>query len=107
VGFFHELFASRGGERIEARLAVVDRYAPLAGDPAALLETLQRGIERSVLDEELLVGGLLDGVRDALAVLRPPDEGAEDQQIQRALQQLELFLVLSGQHLTQESKSHL
>jgi hypothetical protein len=47
---------------------------------------LQRGIKRSVLDEKFFVRSLLDGARDALAVLGSEDEGTENQQVERALQ---------------------
>lgn len=57
-----------------------------------------------MLDKELFFRGLLDGAGDALAVLRPKNQRAEDQQIQRALQEFEAFFLLLavflGRHLT-------
>ena len=38
-----------------------------------------------MLDQQLFVGRLPDGPRDALAVLRAEDERAQDQQVERAL----------------------
>jgi hypothetical protein len=65
---------------------------------------LQGGIERSMLDEKFFVRSLLDGARDALAVLRSKDEGAEDQQIERALQLFQsffcIFFCILGRHIT-------
>lgn len=102
-GFGGELLAAGGGQRIEACLAVIRGDAPFGGDPAALLQTLERRIESAVLDEELFIGSLLNRVRDSLAVLRAKDERAEDEQVESALKKFEplLVAVLSlGRHLT-------
>lgn len=53
-----------------------------------------------MLDQELFIGGLLDGARDALAMLRAEYEGAEDEQIKSALQEFEALLFALGRHLT-------
>jgi hypothetical protein len=50
--------------------------------------------------EKFFVGGLLNGAGDALAVLRAEDEGAEDEQIESALQEVEAVFVFLGRHLT-------
>lgn len=55
-----------------------------------------------MFDEELLVRGMLDRARNALAVLRPKNQGAQDQQIQRALEEFEAVIGFSGRHLTCE-----
>jgi len=56
-----------------------------------------------MLDQQLFVRRFLDGARDPLAVMRSKDQCAQDQQVQRALQQLELFLILLGRHITRVS----
>src|SRR5262249_17840580 len=84
-----ELPAARRGPPVEAGLAVVRGGPPLRKEPAALLEPLERRIERAVLDEELLLGPLLDGAGDPLTVLRAEDQGPQDQQVERPLQQLQ------------------
>src|SRR6202041_2322755 len=47
-GLFRQLLAARSGQRIKAGLAVVCRGAPLRGNPASILESLERRIECSV-----------------------------------------------------------
>src|SRR4051812_16295179 len=44
-----ELLAPGGGQLVEARPAVVLRHAPLRRDPPALLEPVERRIERALL----------------------------------------------------------
>src|ERR1051326_51129 len=48
--------AARGRQRVEARAAVVLRLPPLALYPAALLQAVERRVERSLLDPEHLLG---------------------------------------------------
>src|SRR6266568_6681405 len=95
-----ELFAAGRGQRVEASFAIVFGGAPLGCDPAASLQALERGIERAVFDQQLLVGRLLDRPRDALAVLRAENERAQDQQVERALQEFQPFCFFSGRHMT-------
>src|SRR5713101_5431897 len=73
VGFFDQLFAAGGGQRVEAGLAVIGRNAPLGGDPTALFQALECGVESAMFDEQLFLRCLLDGACDALAVLRTED----------------------------------
>jgi len=56
-----------------------------------------------MLDQRFFVRRFVDGTRDPLSVLRPKDQRAQDQQVQSALQQRELFFVLLGRHFTQVS----
>ena len=74
-------------ERVEASAAIVVGRAPRALDPAALLESLERGVERSVVDEERVAGPRLDGDGDAVAVMRPERQHAEDEEIERSLEE--------------------
>jgi hypothetical protein len=53
-----------------------------------------------MFDEKLFFGSLLDGTGDALTVLRAEDEGAEDEEIECALEQLEAFFCVLGRHTT-------
>src|SRR6185437_3419971 len=83
-----KLLAPRGRERVEARAAVVLRRAPRALDPVAVLEALQRRVERSVIDQQRRPRACLNGERDAVAVMGPQREDAENEQVERALQQV-------------------
>jgi hypothetical protein len=95
-GFAHELFAAGGSERVEAGFAIVGGDAPLGGDPAAVFEALERGIESAMLDEQFLPGSVLNSASDALAVLLAEDESAQDEQVERALQEFEAFFIVLG-----------
>jgi hypothetical protein len=57
-------------------------------------------LERTVLDEQGIVRRLRRRARDALSVFRSEDQGTQNQQVQRALQQIESFLVVLGRHVT-------
>src|SRR6516164_8985390 len=56
---------------IELGFALVFRFSPIAGDPASMLETIKRRIERALLDLEAISGNLLDSQQHAVAVQRP------------------------------------
>jgi hypothetical protein len=54
-----------------------------------------------VINKKRVFGLLLDGAGNALSVLRPKEEGSQDEQIERALQEGDSGLfVLSGRHTT-------
>ena len=61
----------------------VEQHAPM-------LEAVQRGIERALLDGERAAGDVLDAQQHAVAMLGTERQGLEDQQIERAGQQLSL-----------------
>src|SRR6185437_6424162 len=62
--------------------------SPLGGDEAAILEPAERRIERTFLDAEDVVGRLLDPARDGVAVRGRDEEGFEDEDTERALQEV-------------------
>ena len=67
-------------------------------DQASLDQTMQRGIERPLLHLQHVVGRLLDGLRDRVAVRGAGEEGFENQEVERALQQLDALAGLFGRH---------
>src|SRR5579872_123864 len=103
VGFFNQLLAPGRRQRIKPRLAVVRRNSPLRRDPPALFQPLQRRIEGAVLNEQLFLRCFLDNPCDPLPVLRSKDQRAQNQQVQRPLQQFQSFFVILGRHITRVS----
>ena len=61
---------------------------PTAPQPAALLEPVQRGIERALLHLQDLARHLLQALGDRVAVNRPEGDDLQDQHVERALEQL-------------------
>ena len=49
-----------GGERVVARAAVVLGDVPFGGDEALAFQTVERGVERTLVDLQNIVGVLLD-----------------------------------------------
>src|SRR5688572_27939806 len=79
-----ELLASGWREPVKACPAIVVGTAPFCGDPSLQQQALQGGVERSFCDLEHSIGGLLDGLRDAVAVLDAAGQCFQDQQIECA-----------------------
>jgi hypothetical protein len=66
---------------------------PVSGHPLLLLQPVQRRIERAGIHSQPLAGVQADGLADALAMLRAPEKRLQNQQIERALQQLNAVLI--------------
>src|SRR5438128_2436537 len=66
-----QLLASRAGNRIEPRAAVVLARAPLALDPPFLLQPQERRVDRPLIERERTLSELLDSPRDAVTMPRP------------------------------------
>src|SRR5215471_14159940 len=81
-----ELRATETRERIEARVAAGVGRRPRRAKPAALLETMQRRVERSLLYLHDVAGHLLQPPRDGVAVDRTERDDFQDQHVERALQ---------------------
>ena len=98
----NELASALARQRVEPRLAVVLRRSPVRLDELTLFQPLQRRIERPVIDDQDVVGLVLNRARDGLSVLRAEDERAQDQQVERALQVRGVLAVgpLSDRHST-------
>src|SRR5215471_889246 len=99
AGFPGEMFPPRGGQIVEARAPVVRRHAPRSFDPLVFFEPLQRRIEGTMLDQEFVAGTLLDRARDPLPMFGPEDQGPENQQVERALQEIKGFVAVAARHL--------
>jgi hypothetical protein len=76
-------------EAVELRPPVVLGRAPLRADPPAVLETVERRVQRTLVDLEDVRRALLDAHGDAPTVHGLVDlEDLEDEQVQRALEQI-------------------
>ncbi len=88
-----ELPAAGAGDGVELGRTVILAGAPLGGDPPALLEADEGGIDGALVEEDLVAAGLLDAASDAVAVLRAHgDKGLEDHEIEGSLEEVELRL---------------
>jgi hypothetical protein len=59
---------------------------------------MERWIQRSLFDLENLVGSEFDRLGDGVTVHGAELEGAQNQEIQRALEEFDPFVLLSGRH---------
>ena len=94
------MLAAERGQRVKASAAIVVRRPPRARDPIALLESLERRVKRSVIDQERVPGPRLDRERDAVAMMRSKCEHTEDEEIQRSLEERISRRVVSSGHST-------
>ena len=58
-------------------------------DPASLDQPVQRRIQRSLLDLQHVFRSALDGFGNRMPVRRPGPQRLQDQQVERALQELD------------------
>ena len=89
-GLRAELFPALRGELVVLGFAIVLGKPPFGLEQSAFLHAVERGVERALLDLESLVGGLADPRRDGVAVARTPGEGLEDEEVERALEEVEI-----------------
>src|SRR5438270_28078 len=89
VGFAIELLAAHAGEFVILGTAIVVRGAPFRPDPAAALETMQRRVQRPLLDAQNFTGDLLYSLGNSPAVLRPGEQRAQKDEIESALREFD------------------
>src|SRR5207302_1116119 len=75
----------RGGEAVVLGVAPALRGVPVCRDPAAILEALERWIERPRIDRQDTLGDLSDAVGDPPAVHRRERQCLEHEHVERAL----------------------
>ena len=85
-----EMFAALFCEGIKFCFAIVGGSAPFGGDPAALLQPDEGGVDGALVEENFVAADLLDAAGDAVAVERAHGgEGLEDHEVQGALEEIE------------------
>ena len=92
-----ELLLSLDGQAIELGPLFVLRHAPFGLDPAGAAQPVERRIEAAVLHLKEIFGSCADGLADAVPVLRTPLKRTKDQQVECALQYIELV----GRHVVE------
>src|SRR2546423_4623220 len=80
-----QLLSAGARQRVEPRAARVLRVPPFGVDPAGAFQPLQRDEERTGIHFEHAARDLLDATRDAEAVHRLETERFENEQVERAL----------------------
>jgi hypothetical protein len=88
-GFLLELFLPGPGEGVVLGATVLLGHAPLRLDPRLILEALQRRVERALLNQQNVVRQLADAARDRPAVQRLERERFENQEVERALDEVD------------------
>ncbi len=86
-----QAFATGGGEFVELRFAIVLRNAPTCFEQALADESEEAGIERALLNKKGIARNLRDAQEDAVTVERAKRNGAENQQIKSAGEELGVF----------------
>src|SRR5262245_15463710 len=86
-GFGLQSLAAISRQLVEARPAVRLGDAPLRLNQAAVLQAMQRLIERTVIDPERARRTLLEPERDGIPMQRTPTQCLEDEQIERAFEE--------------------
>src|ERR1700739_1436431 len=90
-GFFFELGAPGGGERIELGLASGFALGPLGLDPTLLLKPVQGGVKGALLDLEHFARKLLNSLGNSPSVHLLGQEGFEDEKVEGALDEIAGF----------------
>lgn len=83
-----ELFATVAGEAVELGLAASLAFGPFGCNPPLLLQAVEGRIERALLYLQNLFRYLLYALSDSPSVLRLGGEGAEDEKVECALNEI-------------------
>jgi len=92
--------AAAASELVKTRAAVVVGHAPLSAQPSRGLESLQRGVERAVVDEQRALRRPLNGERDPVAMVRSKRQRAQDEEVECSLKERRALAVVSSRHST-------
>jgi len=85
--FFVELFPARGCNGVKPSFAFGLGDAPLRTQPFVVGHAVQSGVERSLFDSQVLVGGLLNTLGDGIAMQRSGTrEDFQNQEVEGSLE---------------------
>src|SRR2546430_1194259 len=98
AGLHLQLLPALARQPVKLGAPVVLRSAFFHGNPSSLDKPVQRRIERALFHLQHFVRIEFDGLRDGVPVLRPQQKRPENQQVQRALQQLDAFAFFFSRH---------
>src|SRR5690348_9066458 len=76
------------GKRVELRLSAGFCGLPLRLQPAAILETVKRGVKRALLELKEVAGDLLNALRNCVAMNRSERHDFQDQHVKGSLEEL-------------------
>src|SRR5688572_18684122 len=88
LAFSSELSSTSGSERVVARATVVLRCAPCGGHPPVQEQTLESRVEGPLANLQNFFGLDPNLLGDVVAVHRPALQRAQDQQVERALEEV-------------------
>src|SRR5882672_681808 len=91
--FLAQLLLAGGRQPVILGALLIFGGLPFRFDPPLSFQTVQCGIERARVYLQGFAGAAPDGDADTVAVLRPPLQGLQDQQVQRPLQQFNPVLI--------------
>src|SRR5215471_14604705 len=86
-----ELLPALTRQRVELRVAPEIGRFPLGANPALLLQPVERRVQRPLPHRQGVAGQDLNALRDSPPVQRLARDGLEDQEIERALEQVGRF----------------
>src|SRR5580692_2126767 len=86
-----ELLLARRSEAVvlEFALQILAGWLPFGCNPAFALQPVESRVERAVLDLQQVFRGSLDVLGNLVAMSGPEEQGAEDQHVQRSLEELD------------------
>src|SRR5690242_4353937 len=91
--FGRQLFLALGREPVNPDALLIVRNLPIRGDPFLPLQPMKRGVERAGVHLKDVSRVSANRLADAIAVLRAPAKRLQDEQVERALEQLDAVLV--------------
>src|SRR5213594_5048319 len=80
--FNRQLFAASRSDLVDPRPTIVRRHAPDTFDPAVQLQPLESGVQRPLLDEELIAGRLLNELDYAVSMEVAQRQRPQNQHVQ-------------------------